>query len=82
MRPQILFVPTYSGTCIKQTKDFIYPRNSKIHKKKNLDTRKPRHSKNILPLPLPGVQQTQTADWRVNEVNIVVEYSNRYIPYP
>ena len=34
MRPQILFVSTYSGTCIKQTKDFIYPRKSKIHKKR------------------------------------------------
>ena len=28
-----------------------------------------------------GVRQTQTADWQINEVNIVVECSNRF-PIP
>ena len=28
-----------------------------------------------------GVRQTQTADWQTNEVNIVVECSNRF-PIP
>ena len=28
-----------------------------------------------------GVRETQTADWQINEVNIVVECSNRF-PIP
>ena len=33
------------------------------------------------PPPHPSVRQTQTADWQVNKVNIVVECSNRF-PIP
>ena len=31
-----------------------------------------------LALRVPGVQQMQTADWQVNEVNIVVKCFNRF----